>query len=148
MSKSTIITSCDRCTKEIDLSRWENHTLGGKINLDFPAQAFGALCGMKHTADQEHFEAWRRGHPAATKNEARHVTFEWPNENYRLCYDCQKRLLGIVGLFFRYGNASEKQKAFLVCSVNGSVVACFDSMEKAEKFTGSSSAYIKQINIL
>lgn len=99
------LVRCGRCgSREIDGPRWENGWPNyGKIELGFAAQAFGALCGMRHCADREHFLVWREGHPAMTKNGAQHVCFEWkPGTKYRLCYNCQKALLGVVGEFFGF----------------------------------------------
>jgi hypothetical protein len=45
-----------------------------------------------------------------TKNGAQHVCFEWkPGTKYRLCYNCQKALLGVVGEFFGF---PQRAKAF------------------------------------
>jgi hypothetical protein len=81
--------------------------LYGKLDLGFPGQAFGALGGAKKIAEAHHFKWWHEGHPAMTVNDAQRVTFEWGNGyqydsqgRFRLCYDCQKTLLKVVGDFF------------------------------------------------
>jgi len=89
---------------------WEHGwPLRGKLDVEFPAQAFGALCGMEHIAKPEHFKFWHEGHPAMTENGAQHVTFEWDSKAaWRLCYDCQKELLRTIGAFFKIPEAAEK----------------------------------------
>jgi hypothetical protein len=105
-SERILCSRCDKCANPTD--GWENGwPLYGRLDIGFPAQAFGHLGRCNHCADAEHFEWWREGHPAMTVNEAQAVTFEWGNGHqydsrgrYRLCYDCQKELLHVLGDFF------------------------------------------------
>lgn len=64
------IERCGRCGSVANpTDGWEHSwPLYGKIDLGFPAQAFGALCGMQHIAEKEHFKWWSEGHPAMTDN--------------------------------------------------------------------------------
>ena len=103
------IVHCGRCGEPANPNDgWENGwPLYGRIHLGFPAQAFGALCGMEFIAERHHFKWWHKGHPAMTTNGAQEVVFEWGNGNtydstgrYRLCYECQKELLKVIGKFF------------------------------------------------
>ena len=99
------LVRCGRCDSPVDGQNWENGWPNyGKIELGFAAQAFGALCGMQHIAEPEHFDVWHEGHPAMTTDGAQEVCFEWkPGEtDYRLCYYCQKELLRRVGEFFGF----------------------------------------------
>ena len=101
--------ACSRCGECANPSDGWEHSwpLYGRLDIGFPSQAFGHLGGCEHIADREHFEWWREGHPAMTTNEAQEVIFEWGNGyrfdstgRYRLCYDCQKQLLRVIGEFF------------------------------------------------
>lgn len=100
---------CSRCGKVAnpDDSWIHDWPLYGRIEVGFPSQAFAALGGAKHIADREHFIWWRRGHPALITNEAQEICFLWGNGykydsrgRYRLCYDCQRELLNMLGRFF------------------------------------------------
>jgi hypothetical protein len=101
--------SCSRCGKTANpTDGWEHGwPLYGYIHLGFPAQAFVALrCGPP-CGDESDFEWWEKGHPAMIQNDAQEVKFQWGNGmtydsvgRYRLCYDCQKALLGVIGTFF------------------------------------------------
>lgn len=104
---------CGRCGNVANpTDGWEHEwPLRGKIDIEFPAQAFGALCGMEHIADAHHFAWWYEGHPAMTKNEAQHVTFKWKHtDKWRLCYNCQKELLRVIGRFFHIPERAEELK--------------------------------------
>ena len=95
---------CGRCGEVANPTDGREHgwPLRGKLDILFPAQAFGALCGMEHIAERHHFRWSREGHPAMTRSEAQHVTFEWgATSDWRLCYDCQKELLHTIGRFFK-----------------------------------------------
>lgn len=106
------LTRCSRCGRDDTNSHswedgWPNY---GRIELGFSSQAFAALCGAKGCAEEEHFAAWRKGHPAMVENQAQSVIFEWGNgykfdsrDRYRLCRECQRSLLTVVGNFFGYG---------------------------------------------
>lgn len=100
---------CSRCKEVANPNNgWEHGwPLYGRIELGFPAQAFAFLGGARSIADREHFSWWNEGHPAMTKNGAQDITFEWGNGyrfdstgRYRLCYECQKKLLRVIGEFF------------------------------------------------
>ncbi|MHB1702379.1 MAG: hypothetical protein ACYCSN_20050 [Acidobacteriaceae bacterium] len=107
---------CGGCANPND--GWEHvWPLYGHLEIGFPGQAFGHLGGCDHTADGVHFDWWAEGHPAMTKNEAQEVIFEWGNGfkfdstgRYRLCYDCQKKLLHVVGEFFGIRRRVEELK--------------------------------------
>lgn len=104
---------CGRCGNVANpTDHWAHGwPLYGKIKIGFPAQAFGALCGMEHIADDEHWLWWREGHPAMTTNDAQEVCFEWKHDNpYRLCYDCQKELLRVIGEFFKIPERASELK--------------------------------------
>jgi hypothetical protein len=92
---------CGRCGREIGHS-WEcGWPLHGMLDLGFPAQSFAALRGSFACADESDFAWWKKGHPAMQKNEAQHVIFSWSREHdWRLCYDCQRALLTVIGAFF------------------------------------------------
>ena len=87
---------------------WEHSwPLYGRIEIGFPAQLFAFLGGAKYIADEEHFKVWSEGHKAMIENGAQSATFEWGNGHkfdsrgrYRLCYECQKKLLHVIGEFF------------------------------------------------
>ena len=108
------LVMCGRCGEVANpTDGWEHGwPLHGKIDIGFPSQAFGALCGMRHIAENHHFLWWGEGHPAMTKNAAQHVTFEWDSENpkFRMCYKCQKELLKVVGEFFKIPESAEEFK--------------------------------------
>ena len=99
---------CSRCKKEADDGTWESGCNYGRIQLGLSSQIFAALCPGKP-------DAWKIGHPAAVKNDAQEVIFDW-GENYNkpevsdyvLCRECQKELIGIVGRFFRYGEGGKR----------------------------------------
>lgn len=102
---------CGRCGDVVNPDDgWEHRwPLHGTIDIGFPAQVFGALCGMSHVAEAHHFLWWGEGHPAMTKNAAQRVVFEWSQETqWRLCYDCQKELLCVIGEFFGIPERAEQ----------------------------------------
>lgn len=102
---------CGRCDRVIDPDgSWENQwPLYGTIDLGFPAQAFGALCGAKCCAETNHFAWWREGYPAMTTNEAQRVTFMWKSDSkWRLCRSCQRELLSVIGRFFHIPERAEQ----------------------------------------
>jgi hypothetical protein len=107
------IVKCGRCGESANPNDgWEHGwPLQGKIDVGFPAQAFGALCGMQFIAEPKHFAWWKEGHPAMTKNDAQHIIFEWKHtDEWRLCYDCQKELLRTIGKFFKIPERVEEIK--------------------------------------
>lgn len=96
---------CDRCGGPQDPTngvRWEHGwPLYGTIRLGFPAQAFAFLRGREHVAENVDFKWWGEGHPAMAKNEAQEVIFSWSSDGKAcLCYDCQKKLLQLIGEFW------------------------------------------------
>lgn len=100
---------CSRCDKVANPSDgWEHGwPLYGKIHVGFPGQLFAFLGGAEHIADTEHFEWWKEGHPAIKEGGSQETIFEWGNGyrydskgRYRLCYDCQKQFLYMLGDFF------------------------------------------------
>ena len=99
---------CSRCDKVANpTDGWEHgFPLYGRIEVGFPAQIFAFLGGADIIAFAEHFKWWSEGHPAIKKNGAQEVIFEWGNgykydsPNYRLCRDCQKKLIQMLGEFF------------------------------------------------
>jgi hypothetical protein len=105
---------CGRCGEVANpTDGWEHGwPLYGEIKIGFPAQAFGALCGMKHIAEPEHFSWWNEGHPAMIDNSAQSVAFEWDcDKEWRLCYECQKELLRVIGNFFKIPHRARALKA-------------------------------------
>ena len=75
--------------------------------MGFPAQTFAFLAGCKHIADRAAFQVWDENHPAFTRWAAQEIVIEWGNGyqydstgRYRLCYNCQKVLLEVLGQFF------------------------------------------------
>lgn len=103
------LVRCGRCNKVANpTDGWEHGwPLYGHLEVGFPAQAFGALCGMGHVAAPEHFQWWAEGHPALIENGAQEIIFEWgtgyhfdSKGRFRLCYICQKELLKMLGQFF------------------------------------------------
>ncbi|MBU2061154.1 MAG: hypothetical protein KKH44_04805 [Bacteroidetes bacterium] len=111
---------CSRCGQVANpTDGWEHDwPLYGKIEIGFPAQAFAFLGGASCIADSEHFDWWHKGHPAMTSNEAQSITFEWGNGykydskgRYRLCYQCQKKLLKTIGKFFGIDEEVRKIKS-------------------------------------
>lgn len=105
--------TCGRCGEVANpTDGWEHGwPLFGTIDIGFPAQAFGALCGMRHIAEDHHFKWWGQGHPAMTRNGAQRITFAWKHDAaWRLCYNCQKELLCLIGQFFKIPEAVEALK--------------------------------------
>lgn len=99
--------SCVRCNNVIDPSngkRWEfGWPLYGSIQLGFAAQIFAKLADARGCADNEHFKWWKEGHAALIKNEAQEVIFDWGQNSKSkclLCYECQSKLINMVGEFF------------------------------------------------
>lgn len=115
--KATPVSERVKCGKCGEVANptdgWEHGwPLYGTIDIGFPSQAFGALCGAKGGADNEHFAVWHEGHPAMTRNDAQHVTFGWTSDSpWRLCYNCQRKLLMVVGEFFGFPERAEQLKA-------------------------------------
>jgi len=111
---------CSRCGAVANPNDgWEHGwPLYGKIEVGFPAQIFAFLGGAKNIADKEHFDWWHEGHPALTENGAQGVIFEWGNGyrydstgRYRICYDCQKALLYVLGGFFGIKKRAQELRA-------------------------------------
>ena len=109
--------ACSRCGNAANPNDgWEHEwPLYGRLHVGFPAQAFAALCG-KRIAGEDQFRAWNKGHPSMVKNGAQDVVFEWGNgveydstDRYRLCYECQRVLLGVIGEFFGYGERTGEE---------------------------------------
>ena len=104
---------CSRCKQVANpTDGWEHDwPLYGNMSIGFPAQIFAALCGTP-IADEEHFELWREKHPAFIEHYAQSVKIEWGSDKpYRLCYDCQQQLLGIIGEFFGLPQRAAEIKA-------------------------------------
>lgn len=104
---------CGRCMKPANpTDGWEHGwPLTGAISLGFPAQAFYELSAGVVREPSERLRAWSISHPAAVENSAQSVRFEWNHTSpYRLCYDCQKALLRVVGKFFGYGDPKREAR--------------------------------------
>lgn len=92
---------CSRCREVANpTDGWEHNWPNfGKIDLGVDSCSFVAL-GYRDTWNLE-------DHLAMTRFGAQHVTFEWgqgweydSQGRYRLCRDCQHKLLALVGDFF------------------------------------------------
>lgn len=95
---------CSRChQKNIYESNWEHTISSGRIVAVQSAQIFASLAGDANTATDVGFRLWQDGHPAIKRMSAQDVEFAWSgtSQDYRLCYECHKSFLKMIGKFFR-----------------------------------------------
>lgn len=105
---------CSHCGKVANPSdRWENGwPLYGKITIGLDCCALDSLWG-----DDWHESNLSFNHPAMIKSNFQQINFEWGNGykfdstgRYRLCWYCQRLLMGVIGDFFKSDKENHGKK--------------------------------------
>lgn len=108
---------CGRCGNVANpTDGWEHAwPLRGTLEIGFPSQIFVPLFGQYDGSG----EFWQQSHPVIKKFDAQNVIIQWEGDNtyndktgvanYRLCYECQKQLLQVIGQFFKFNEFHQKR---------------------------------------
>jgi hypothetical protein len=109
---------CSRCGEVANPDDgWENGwPLAGEISAGFPSQLYRYLvpgASWNSGRDDRAFKLAKQ-HPAIKELGMQNVVFRWGERMpYRLCYECQQRLLQVIGDFFFFVRMQPKPASAL-----------------------------------
>jgi len=92
--KPTLIIKCSHCGNEIS-DNWEDHP-SGKIVLGISSRSIDSLWGENSPIGFDH--------PILIKDASnfQNIVMNWSNSsNYRMCRNCQQKLMKHIGDFFK-----------------------------------------------